>query len=339
MLSRATFKFAGGTNTKQPISIEDFVIRAAMLTSFGDSSSEPGGFNSTATSRSSSSTRLTLPAEISPTEGLTDVNTRRYVGVADMREIVNGLSKALQLGTTDMQFLAFERVTREDLAKIDASRTSIGRHMRMAYYADIDLLIVKLMPSVSHEAAHRYFSQDFDGRIQDMEVPRSELYPIGAGQIEGRNSSKEADSAYKPLPARSGKKDWPTIVFESGLSESLGRLRTDAKWWLIESGGQVKIAVLISIRPALSTLCIEKWELCLAEQPTTQAVSSNAQHPPQVPTCVQAINIDGNTVTGAPLTLEFEKIFLRSPTLPESDLVFTAQDLTAWANDFWAGVQ
>ena len=310
-----------------------------MSTSFGDSSSEPGEYISTATSRSSSSSRLTSPAEISPTGGLTDVNTRRYVGVTDMQKIVNGLSKALQSGTTDVQYLAFERVTREDLAEIDTSRTSIGRHTRMTYYADVDLLIVKLMPSVKHEAAHRSLSGDFVYKIRVMGVPRNGLYPLGAGRFEGRNSSKEADSAYKPLPIRSGESDWPTIVFESGLSESLGRLRTDAEWWLIESGGQVKIAVLISIRPALSALCIEKWELGLVERPTTPAVSSNTQHTPQVPTCVQAINIDHDTVAGAPLTLEFEKIFLRPPMLPESNLVFTAQDLTAWANDFWAGVK
>lgn len=44
------------------------------------------------------------------------------------------LSKALRLGTTDAQYLAFERVTREDLVKIDASRTSIGRHTRITYF-------------------------------------------------------------------------------------------------------------------------------------------------------------------------------------------------------------
>ncbi|MCJ1352514.1 MAG: hypothetical protein MMC33_002498 [Icmadophila ericetorum] len=195
------------------------------------------------------------------------------------------------------------------------------------------------MPSVKHEAAHRYFSEDFTYKIRVMGVPRNGLYPLGAGRFERLNSSKEADSAYKPLPVRSGEKDWRTIVFESGLSESLGRLRTDAQWCLIESKGQVNIAVLISIIPALSAICTEKWEPGLAERPTTRAVSSNAQHPPQVPICVQAINIDRNTATGAPLTLEFEKIFLRPPILPEPDLVFTAQDLTAWANDFWAGVQ
>ena len=70
-----------------------------------------------------------------------------------------------------------------------------------------------------------------------------------------------------------------------------------------------------------------------------RAVASNTHQPPQVPICVQAIDIDRNTVTGAPLTLDFEKIFLRAPMLPESDVVFTAQDLTEWANVLWAATR
>jgi hypothetical protein len=75
---------------------------------------------------------LTSPTEISPTVGLAEVNNRRYMEVTDMQNIVNRLSKALQLGTTNVQYLAFERVTKEDLAKIDTARANIGRHTRMA---------------------------------------------------------------------------------------------------------------------------------------------------------------------------------------------------------------
>ena len=285
-----------------------------MSTSFGDSSSELGRYSFPATLRSSSPTMLTRLTEISPTERLANFNSCRYKGWADMRNTVNGLSKALQLGTTEKQFLAFGQVTWEDLAKIDASRTGIGRHTRMTCYTEFELLIVKLMPSVKHEAAHRCFSENFVYKIRVVGVPRTGFYPLGAGRFEGYISSKEADSACKPILVKSVEKDWSTIVFESGLSDSLERLRADAKWWLIESRGQVKFAVLISIRPAFSAICIEKWELGLAERPTTPMASSNAQHPPQVPICVQAIKIDHNTVSGAPLMLKFEKVFLRPPT-------------------------
>jgi len=42
-----------------------------------------------------------------------------------------------------------------------------------------------------------------------------------------------------------------------------------------------------------------------------------------------------NAVTGAPLVLEFQKIFLRPAVLPESDITFTAQELSTWAARIW----
>ena len=47
-----------------------------------------------------------------------------------------------------------------------------------------------------------------------------------------------------------------------------------------------------------------------------------------------------NTVNGAPLTLEFRKIFLRQAIPPlENDFTFTAQELLAFATNLWAGLQ
>lgn len=52
-------------------------------------------------------------------------------------------------------------------------------------------------------------------------------------------------------------------VIEAGASETFTILRADADWWLIKSGGEVKIAVVISIVRAAKSLRIEKW--CLPQ--------------------------------------------------------------------------
>src|SRR2546429_3620955 len=61
--------------------------------------------------------------------------------------------------------------------------------------------------------------------------------------------------------------------------------------------------------------------------------------PPQnrsrVPTKMKSITIIPNNVTGAPVVLEFQKVFLRPAVAPESDIIFTAQELSAWAAFFW----
>lgn len=50
----------------------------------------------------------------------------------------------------------------------------------MSFYADIDLLIVKVMPSVAHHTACGLLSEDFRFKLQAMGVPRGELVPIGS---------------------------------------------------------------------------------------------------------------------------------------------------------------
>jgi hypothetical protein len=85
-------------------------------------------------------------------------------------------------------------------------------------------------------------------------------------------------------------------------------------------------------------MIIEKWENrpVPANRPVTRSNTT------QTPIQIQAITIDSNsnTVNGAPLTLEFRKIFLRQAVPPlEHDFTFTAQDLSAFATIFWRGVQ
>ena len=100
----------------------------------------------------------------------------------------------------------------------------------------------------------------------------------------------------------------------------------------------MKIVVLISLNIAratrtLQSIRIEKWELAPAQQRITRSVANNP--PAEVPTKVQEITIYPNTVTGVPLILHFQKIFLRQPTPPEADIVFSAQDLSDFSASLW----
>jgi hypothetical protein len=273
------------------------------------------------------------PAETSPTAGLEDIIRQPFIEIANMRRAVKWHSDKLQKGDSNQQYLIFTRVSVDVLAKIDRARNSIGKHIRMAHYTDRDLLIVKL-PSAEHEAAHGNLVKRLDRQLERMGVPPDEFYFVGSTRLYGRNSSKEGDSAYRPLSLRPHKADWPTIVFESGFSESLRHLRFDAGWWLKESRGEVKIVIIISIKRAQSMIRIETWELApmIGRRLTLRSASNNLNNPPpQIPTRIQEITIDPNTVTGAPLVLEFAKIFLRPAVPPEIDITFTGQELSTWA--------
>ncbi|KIX01099.1 uncharacterized protein Z518_10165 [Rhinocladiella mackenziei CBS 650.93] len=301
-------------------------------------------------SKSSSASNTTIPTspeetslvkgseDISPTAGLEDIRPLPFKTILNLRKIVQSQCDELQKGDSTQQYLVFTHVSTDDLTKIDRTLEKMSIHTRMTHYTDENLLIVKF-PTAKHEAAHLSLTGKVNRKLALMGID-DEFWPVGATRIHGRRSSKEADSAFKPYSFRPNEADWPTIVFEAGLSESLRRLRLDAKWWLTGSRGDVKTVIVISIKPAQSILHIEKWELASVVAGTrlnTRAFSTlnNPQPSPQVPTQIQVIAIDPNTVTGAPLTLEFAKIFLRPPVPPENDIIFTAQELSTLAARIW----
>jgi hypothetical protein len=286
------------------------------------------------------------PVKTSPPKGYKGTPIYQFTGIPDLRKCVQSLADELVAGRTTKQYLVFRSVTKDHLAQIDHQRASIGKGIRLTHYTDTDLLIVKV-PTAEHEQAHLSIFYKVNDILRGMGLPGLSLWPCGGTTYHGPSSSKEGDSTYKPKWCRAGKDNWPTLVFEAGLSESLAKLRTDAGWWLENSRGEVKIVIVISIRPAQKSLWIEKW--CL--QPRIPAAPVTRANAP-VPTKIQELTIIQNpsiptppsniatyAVTGAPLILEFEKLLLRAPVLPEGDVIFTAADLQAWADEFWVMVQ
>jgi len=303
--------------------------------------------SSIAMSRSpSSSSAPTSLAEALELEGLTKVDTCQYKSIAQVLKAINLQSDELISGASNQQFLVFCGVTQSDLARIDKGRP---RYTRVTYYEDLDLLIIKLMPSVIHEGAHANFGKKIIAKIIRMGMSEDDLWSVGAGRLKGPSSSKEGDTSYKPL-SRRHEDDLPTIVIEAGLSESLAKLRCDAKWWLANpgrNGGKVMIVVIILIKEKDKSIQIEKWENALApERPITRANPDPLNTIP-MPLPIQRITVTANAtgaitpneVTGAPLVLDFDKIFLRQSIAPQTDFTFTANDLANFATYLWNGVE
>ena len=293
----------------------------------------------TASSVSANMGSTNTPTFSKASEGLEDVPVRTFTTIRKMQRAID--SHGEKLGASKASpYLIFRLVTTDDLLKIERGRErgKIGRGTRMTHYVDWDILILKV-PTIEHEVAHRSFSDGLVMEAVGMGL-RWELTSLGATTFKTSRVSKEGDSAFKPFRIRPRAADWPTIVLESGWS--LTRLRRDAHLWLEDSRGDVKIVLLFSIDRTTRTMIIEKWENrpVPANRPVTRSITRAAA--PQTPTQIQVITIDSNstTVNGAPLTLEFRKIFLRQAVPPlEHDFTFTTQDLSALATDLWAGLQ
>ncbi|RPA95775.1 hypothetical protein L873DRAFT_1845854 [Choiromyces venosus 120613-1] len=167
---------------------------------------------------------------------------------------------------------------------------------------------------------------------------RGNLRDMRGSRYQGIASSKEADSAFKPL-SRPRKADWPTLVIESGVSEKLPRLRVDARWWLENSSGDVNIVLLFSISEAAQMIHLEKWEL--VSVPNLQVTPAHPQPFVMTPTQTDHIDIVQPIAAGGALTLDFAKIFLRQPVQGglEGNMIFTTLDLEGWADGVWQSVQ
>ena len=105
---------------------------------------------------STASEDMTIPISSSELlEGLKD-KVQLFLGITNMRKVVSSRSKDLQAGRTTDQYLVFKPVTTDDFEKIDNKRHIIG-NSRLTHCIDLDTLIVKLMPLLRHEFAHRSF--------------------------------------------------------------------------------------------------------------------------------------------------------------------------------------
>ncbi|RHZ49643.1 uncharacterized protein CDV56_103353 [Aspergillus thermomutatus] len=113
---------------------------------------------------------------------------------------------------------------------------------------------------------------------------------------------------------------WPTLVVEAGVVGSLPRLREDARWWLRNSQGEVRIAIVLGMHRQRRKLIIKKWQ-----QP---AASPQAY-------AAQTTEISSDTASGTPLVLPFEELFNRPPQGRETDIVLAEEQLRCCMRWAW----
>ena len=162
-----------------------------------------------------------------------------------------------------MQYLAFGDVQQSSMRPIERGRSrSELPAFRFLYDAAEGMLIIKLIPGLHHELAERDFFMMLIDKLVSLGIGINSLMNLGAtrfGAPGGR--SKEPDGALRPR-TRVLATDWPSVVFEVGVSESLSQLRTDAHFWLTQSGGQTRIAILLAVKKATRVMKIEHGRTC-----------------------------------------------------------------------------
>ena len=77
------------------------------------------------------------------------------------------------------------------------------------------------MSSIPHEGAHRQLlSCEIEKEMEKMGLESSIFYSVGGARYFSQLTgvAKEADSAYVPLLRQ---KQWPTLIIESGMPDSV----------------------------------------------------------------------------------------------------------------------
>ena len=303
-------------------------MTAAMSVEKSNTNATPSASKNPAPSRSG-------PAKIQYylEEGLQGVERLQYRSVRSFSTAINRLINKFQLGAA-AQYAVFSPVTEEEFTKIEKFRTRHYKGLRFLYLTNERTLIVKFIVGIVHEIAHRGFIRIFMQKMFLMGLGR-DFIDIGRSMISCPAGGKEADTSIKPM-SRCFATDWPTVVFECGLLESLERLRVDARWWLENSGREVGTALVVAVSKDARSIHVEKWELVDIPNPhVTRAI------PDLYITDTRKTGegeVIGQVVTGAPLKISFKKTMLRDPkeALGEGDVIFDVEDFEKVAKTVWA---
>ena len=266
-------------------------------------------------------------------EGLQGVERLQYRSVRPFITAINRIIDEFQLGGA-AQYAVFSPVTEEEFTKIEEIRTRHYKGLRFLYLTNERTLIVKFKVGIVHEIAHRGFARIFYHKICLMGL-NDDFIDIGRSMISCPAGGKEADTSFKPM-SRSFAANWPTVVFECGLSESLERLRVDARWWLENSDRQVGTAIVVAVSEEARSIHVEKWELVDMPNPhVTRAIPDLSITDTRK---TGESEIVREVVTGAPLKISFKKTMLRDPNedLGEGDVIFDVEDFEKVAKIVWA---
>ncbi|KAH0491495.1 hypothetical protein TgHK011_002924 [Trichoderma gracile] len=260
--------------------------------------------------------------------------TIRYTTVKELRRVV---------GQVQGDFLIVQNVSSADFEEI--SRLERRGFRLRRYHADRKLLIVTI-PTRLHEVLHGGIYQAFLFKIGLMArniwtpILSTTLRPQGHPGGDGG----EGDSSGGPVPARSDKNAWPTLVIEAGQSESLHALRDDMRWWFSASDHQVKIVLLAKFDHDLQQILIKRWEEEAATRPGATLTRRAAIFGASQPVLQQSITITRDPATGlyqvvrGDLVLSFRLLFLRDPGPQEGDIIIPTEDLQDYAQLVWAVV-
>jgi hypothetical protein len=254
----------------------------------------------------------------------------------------------LDEGEEKNPYLGFTHVTMSDFEAIDEIRSEVPM-MTIHYDWNEETLIVKFMVGPHHETCAELLAMELDTVYKNRtgNVRAFFLHPLGRSRCRGAHRMKEGDKAYKPK-TRIGTYDWPSIVFEVGVSQTMENLRHDAQFWLGSSRGQTRIVILVCVDRDARSMVIGRWQVGAGAAPIRQQPPRNMGRANQyaqrlVGSCVQRVALaEGQVYVGPSLHIPANLVYDVMPPglqLGPADFDITPQSLNDFNTDYWAELQ
>ena len=245
----------------------------------------------------------------------------QYNGKQQLNELLDAECDRYRQDEDASEWLLFEvdkDTFSQDFCKVEDTERSWS-----SFRATENLLLASIMP-YEHSAAMGAFGNELIKALIPMGLGFA-LQTYSGATIKGDENSKQGDNGWGPnRPPPGHDRKWPTIVLEVAVSESVSKLQSDVRFWLREGQGKVKHVFTLAVDRNSPNITIDKWEPEGDREVCTQHV-----------TVYQGVHKHLYS-TGAPLTIEFSKLFLCDPEIPrEKDIRFCENDLKEIATILW----
>ncbi|OQD71890.1 hypothetical protein PENPOL_c001G00085 [Penicillium polonicum] len=197
--------------------------------------------------------------------------------------------------------------------------------IRCTFNPQTNTLIVKIMTP-----EHQQVAQAINSVIYDVLIPmglQHDILSYAEVNINVKGMSKQPDWALGPRHPPPGTAKRPRVVAEIAISQTRRRLQRDIDLWLDPSRGKVNVAIAIKASRTRPLITIDKyeWNHDNGQAQLSQNIEIRESHAG-----------DEVRVSGGPLTIPFDHLFLRPPQSPrEGDLILGREELEEIAKWVW----
>lgn len=266
--------------------------------------------------------------------------THRYQGKRKLLDVVRRQEALLvnDRDGTQSQYLIVSHIDEHTLLSeiLCENQDHLELDIIIHYFKEFSVmentLLLKMGLSPVHESLHRNLYDIVRDKLDPMRL-KQDVLSTGSTEITLRSRRKRPDTGMQPrrLP-KNRNKGWPSLIMEVGYSRSRTKTDNDAKSWICQTDGKIKIGLAITANRHAPEFTIRKW----VGEEGSNGIEARLD---------QEVKISKNKgssqvrVTGGPFVIEFERLMLRAKDEEKSpqevDIEIDDNDLEDWAEYAW----